>query len=115
MAAHLVALFRPANQPIGLGCLTVVPPDLASTLLEPTVRVAAGLALLALTLALSEPYREARAVPRIGQGAQMVLLLDRSRSMDQPFAGQPGVHALAGRGYESKGQVARRLLSESTR
>lgn len=36
-------------------------------------------------LALCQPYRPAETVPRIGLGAQIVLLLDRSRSMDEPF------------------------------
>jgi mxaC protein len=44
----------------------------------------------------------------------MVLLLDRSSSMDRPFAGGGSQVAtpIAPRGYDSKGQVARRLLAE---
>src|SRR6185295_22245 len=44
------------------------------------------------------------------EGAQIVLLLDRSRSMDEPFGGQPYDNPLVTRGYDSKGKVARRLL-----
>ena len=79
--------------------------------------------------ALAGPYRPESTVERIGQGAEIVLVLDRSRSMDQGFAphrGAPpgargtGPEALTyyitqGRGRESKGQVARRLLAEFTR
>ena len=36
------------------------------------------------------PGLEPQTVERIGQGAQMVLLLDRSSSMDRPFAGSQG-------------------------
>src|SRR5262249_8732086 len=68
-------------------------------------------------------------VERIGRGAEIVLVLDRSRSMDQGFApGRPrnapngtGPEALdyyfsqtPGRLRDSKGKVARQLLAEFT-
>ena len=60
---------------------------------------------------LAGPHRGEYRVERVGRGAEIVLLLDRSRSMDQGFgqrrAGEQPVSA-----RESKGLVARRLLAE---
>jgi mxaC protein len=42
-------------------------------------------AMGATVLALAGPYRPQFSVERVGRGAQTVLLLDRSLSMDQPF------------------------------
>ena len=82
----------------------------------------------ALLFALAGPHRPEYHVERVGQSAEIVLLLDRSRSMDQGFA--PGRALPAGispkspqaldhyfsqapaRLRESKGLVARRLLAE---
>jgi mxaC protein len=91
---------------------------------------AATLALAALALALAGPHRPEYTVERVGQGAEIVLVLDRSRSMDQGFAPNrtppPGLRpnspeALTyyfsqtpGRLRDSKGKVARQLLSEFT-
>jgi mxaC protein len=46
-------------------------------------------------------------IERLGQGAHIVLLLDRSSSMDNTFAGKP-----PGGGEESKAKAARRLLTK---
>jgi mxaC protein len=65
-----------------------------------------------LLLGLSHPFLAATQVERIGEGAQIVLLLDRSRSMDQPFGGQPFENPLDVRNADPKGTIARRVLSE---
>jgi mxaC protein len=112
------------------GWLAHAPVDRASTLLDAALRAAAVLAVVALAVALAGPHLPEYTVQRTGQGAEVVLLLDRSRSMDQGFApGQaPPADARANnaatldfyfsqspaRLKESKGQVARRLLSEFT-
>ncbi|WP_158219778.1 vWA domain-containing protein [Ideonella sp. A 288] len=102
--------------------------DTASELLRWALRALASLAIAALVVALAEPYRPEYEVERVGKGAEIVLLLDRSRSMDQGFAGAPpkgapvkgtGPEALdyyfsqtPGRLRESKGKVARQLLAD---
>lgn len=108
--------------------IAFAPRDAASALLGLALRAAAALAVAALVLALADPHRPEYSVERVGKGAEIVLLLDRSRSMDQGFAGAPG-KAPAGRGPEaidyyfsqgparlrdSKGKVARQLLGEFT-
>src|SRR4029450_12426679 len=92
------------------------------------LRAAAALALAALVFALAGPHRPETTIERIGQGAEIVLVLDRSRSMDEglgsnrnppPNARGNGPEVLnyymTTRSRESKGQVARRLLAEFTR
>ena len=108
--------------------LATLPRDLASDGLALALHAAAALALAGLVLALAEPYRPEYTVERVGRGAEIVLVLDRSRSMDQGFggaraAGAPvrgtGPEALdyysrlrAAQNRESKGQVARQLLGD---
>src|SRR5690606_17389106 len=76
------------------------------------LRSASAAMLAALLLGLSGPFLPASETERIGEGAQIVLLLDRSRSMDQPFGGQSFENPLDNRGADSKGTVARRVLSQ---
>ena len=86
-------------------------------------------ALAALIVAGAGPHLPEHAVPRTGQGAEIVLVLDRSRSMDQGFsrsrppaaARGTGPEALdyytsqsPGRLRESKTQAAHALLADFT-
>jgi mxaC protein len=100
--------------------------DRASQLLQWALRAAAVLALVALIIGLAGPYRPEFEIERVGRGAEIVLVLDRSRSMDQSFGGArsatlrgTGPEALdyysklrANEARETKGVVARRVLSE---
>jgi len=106
----------------------LAPRDRASELLDALLRGAAVLAIAALVIGLAGPFRPEYQVERIGKGAEIMLVLDRSRSMDQAFGGgrpPPGIvkgtgpEALdyymgrwPGRQREIKGKVARQLLSE---
>ncbi len=94
--------------------LSVIPADRLSTFVSLAERGLTSAALAALVLGLSAPFKPTEIVERIGQGAQMVVLLDRSRSMDQPFYQEraPTVPILARPRGDSKGLVARRLLSQ---
>ncbi|MFD0936802.1 vWA domain-containing protein, partial [Methylobacterium trifolii] len=69
---------------------------------------AAGmLAVGGLVLALSGPYRSGETVTRIGIGAQVSMLIDRSGSMNETFAGRQPSGA-----EESKAAASRRLLGD---
>lgn len=107
--------------------LGLLPRDRWSDALAHALRAALVLAIAALVVALAGPYRPEYAVERSGNGAEIVLVLDRSRSMDQGFAGAATGPAPTGTGPEalnyymglqqrrnqaSKGKVARQLLSE---
>jgi len=125
-ALPMLAASAPA---LSNGWLAFAPRDGASRVIGWALRVAAALALAALIVALAGPYRPETTVERIGQGAEIVLVLDRSRSMDQGFASNRSLPAAARgtgpealdyymtqvRTRESKGQAARRLLAEFAR
>jgi len=119
-----------SGEPLRNAWIAFAPRDTASVALGWALRALAALALAALVLAVADPHRPEYTVERIGKGAEIVLLLDRSRSMDQGFAGA-APRAPPGRGNgpemlnfyfsqaparlrESKGQVARQLLAEFT-
>jgi mxaC protein len=122
-------LFARGGEPLSNAWVAYAPRDRASTLLGWALRVLTALAIAALVLAIADPHRPEYTVERVGRGAEIVLLLDRSRSMDQGFAGRrappggrtTGPEALdyyfsqaPARLRESKGKVARQLLSEFT-
>jgi mxaC protein len=125
----LLPLWARSGSAVSNAWVMLMPHDRASDLLQAALRVAAVLALAMLVLAMAGPYRPEYPVERVGKGAEIVLVLDRSRSMDQGFAGArlgagpqvkgTGPEALdyymslsPGRPRDAKGKVARRLLSE---
>jgi len=127
----LLPLWAPAGVPLANGWIRFVPRDAASAFVGWTLRALAALALAVLVLAMAGPYRSEYSVDRLGQGAEIVLVLDRSRSMDQGFAPGRAPPPAAARGLgpealdyytsqtpgrlrESKGLAARRLLGEFT-
>jgi len=119
-----------SGKPLANGWLAIAPRDRASEWAGRALRGTAALALAALVMAMAGPYAPEYSVERVGRGAEIVLVLDRSRSMDLGFA-PGGAPPAAARGTgpealdyyfsqgwsrlrESKGTVARRLLSEFT-
>ena len=94
--------------------LALLPRDRASDAFGVALRALASLAIVSALVALTAPYRGPSSAIRVGEGAEIVVLLDRSRSMDQPFGNPSELHWSDGR-RESKGQTARRLLAEFAR
>jgi len=111
--------------------VSLMPHDRASEALGWLLRGLGVLALAALVVGMAGPYRPEYTVERVGKGAEIVLVLDRSRSMDQGFAGArpagsaggsvkgTGPEAIdfymsqtPGRLRDSKGKVARQMLSD---
>ena len=98
--------------------LAWLPRDRAGTALGRASRLLAVGALLAIALAIAGPMRPETFVQRSGRGAEIVLLIDRSRSMDERMlpADWRTIDPLnlryqaASRG-EPKGKVARELLA----
>ncbi|NML30431.1 vWA domain-containing protein [Paraburkholderia antibiotica] len=70
-------------------------------------RGCATLAIASLVVGLAQPGRSQLQVLRTGSGAQILILMDRSASMDEPM-GSKGVEAPRG---ESKNKVARAALT----
>ncbi|TXM72690.1 VWA domain-containing protein [Methylobacterium sp. WL12] len=87
--------------------LSAAPLDGPSRMIATALTLAGILALAGLVTALAGPYRRGETVTRIGIGAQVSMLIDRSGSMNETFAGrQPSG------GEESKAAASRRLLGE---
>jgi len=125
----LLPLWATRGQALPNAWVAQLPRDPLSDALQLVLRLAAVLAIAALVLGMAGPYAPEVVVERTGRGAEIVLVLDRSRSMDESFAGSRSGPAPKGTGpealayystlraneaRESKGKVARRLLSEFT-
>jgi mxaC protein len=122
----LLPLFARVRGALSNAWVEMLARDRASQVLQGVLRGAAVLALAAVIFSIAGPYRPEYEVERVGRGAEIVLLLDRSRSMDQSFGGGrnpsirgTGPEALdyysklrANEARETKGVVARRVLSE---
>jgi mxaC protein len=87
----------------------LLPPDPLSDLLAWLLRLSAMLAMAGQVLGMAGLHLRGQSVERIGRGAEIVLLLDRSNSMDNSFAGRAPNGA---DGEESKSAAARRLLTD---
>jgi len=87
--------------------LALIPADPFSTAIALGLRLCAVAAIAALVLGLAGLHQTERSRERIGYGANIVLLLDRSSSMDNTFAGK----APDGEN-EAKAAAARRFLGE---
>jgi mxaC protein len=85
--------------------LDSLPDDPLSRIISLGLRAAGAVAFAALSLGLAGLHLPGGHVERLGTGANIALVIDRSSSMDYSFADS------AGGDQESKAQVARRLLT----
>ncbi|MGH8751257.1 MAG: vWA domain-containing protein [Burkholderiales bacterium] len=112
----LLPLLAGGNRLLVYSWLEPLPRDRVADALNWLLRLAACVALAAIILGLAGLYRSEAQVERIGRGAQIVVLLDRSRSMDESLfsSRRPEEYtpAFGGHRPDSKGKVARRLLAD---
>lgn len=113
----LLPLLRRTPDTVNYSSLALVPSDPLSSALGWLLRIVAAAVMLAIVLGLAGLHRPQVPVERIGTGAEIVVLLDRSGSMDEPLRSKDAPVALFGTDgsaadSESKGRVARRLLAE---
>lgn len=88
--------------------VALAPQDKLSDLAGWLLRLLSVMAIALLVLALAGPRGPEQQIARLGKGAQTVLVIDRSASMDDPFAGSEGSR----RAGESKSAAARRLIAQ---
>jgi mxaC protein len=88
--------------------LDMVPRDRFSDYADLAVRCLVALLLIVLVLALASPQGPEVQVQKIGKGAQTAVVIDRSVSMEHPFAGE----STSGRMAEIKAAAARRLITD---
>jgi len=103
----LLPLFNSGMRSSPNAYLILLPADPVSTSLSWGLRLLAMSAIAALVLGMAGLHRTEHSIERIGHGAHIVLLLDRSNSMDNSFAGRA-----PNGGEESKASAARRLLTD---
>jgi len=80
--------------------------DFISRVISIFFKVVSTIIILLLILSLSEPYADQKTILKKGKGAQIGLVLDRSASMDDPFAGGDNNKAVG----ETKSAAASRLI-----
>ena len=102
----LASLFRATAYP----SLAGMPADSVSGVASFALRFCGAVAIAAIVLGLAGPYLTGRTVERFGTGANIVLLIDRSESMNSTFAGRRPAA-----GEETMASAAARLLSDFVR
>ncbi|MBS0235312.1 MAG: VWA domain-containing protein [Proteobacteria bacterium] len=103
----LVPFFLGMQQQNDYPSLTAVPQDGLSRAITWALRFAGSVAIGGLILGLSGIALREHKIERFGQGAHIVLLIDRSSSMNDTFAGRQPSGA-----EESKSAAAKRLLKD---
>lgn len=103
----LLPLFNSGMRTSPAPWTALIPGDTLSAFVVCCLRLCAVAAIAGLVLGIAGLHRTEQRIERIGHGAHIVLLLDRSSSMDNTFAGR------APNGSdESKATAARRLLTD---
>ncbi len=96
-----------AQRVVPVAALDAGPADPLSRAVGWVLRIAGALALAGLIVGIAGPYRRGETVTRTGIGAQVSILVDRSGSMNETFAGRQPSGA-----EESKAAASRRLLGD---
>lgn len=88
--------------------LEIAPVDRLSEIANLVVKTISALIFFCIVLALAGPQGSDKKIQKVGKGAQTVFVIDRSVSMDHPFAGDSS----SGRAAEIKSMAARRLITK---
>lgn len=89
-----------------------VPDDPVSKVIGFARKLLVSIALACLILSLTGPYVPEKKIERIGEGAEVVVLVDRSRSMDNAFAIKGQLLMASVGKSDSKRRVATKYLLE---
>lgn len=101
-------LYIPLQTAIPYSSTDLIPDDSLSRVGDWFIRLIAANALAIIIFGISGPYQKEQQIEKIGTGAHIVLLLDRSASMNERFSDR----YTGGRSSETKGQYAQKLLAE---
>jgi mxaC protein len=91
-----------------------VPADPMSKIIGLCLKTLASIVIASLIFTLAGPFVPEKKVERVGKGAEVVILVDRSRSMDDPFSTRGkalAVNRTVGKG-DSKRRIAKKYLLE---
>src|SRR5690606_8663012 len=87
--------------------LQMMPEDQLSDRLNLSIKVITSLMLVSIVIAMASPRGADDVIQHTGKGAQTAMVIDRSVSMDHPFAGDSSGHAA-----EIKSATARRIIMQ---
>ncbi len=104
----VIPWLRHGQATLAYSSLSQVPEDALSDWIDRGLKLMACGTFACLAIGISGPYLREQWVERIGTGAHIALLLDRSSSMNENFTGR----YLGAKATESKSAMARKLLSE---
>ncbi|WP_354683830.1 vWA domain-containing protein [Cupriavidus necator] len=110
----LLPLRRRRDDMLAFPSLAWLPPDRIGRAAGVLWRGLAVVAMAGTIIGLASPGRSESLVPRTGHGAEIVILLDRSASMNAAIVAEGEQAALRTHG-ETKGDVARELLTRFVR
>ncbi len=102
------------NQDKTVAWSNFVPVDSLSNVIGIALKALASIVIASLILTLAGPYVPEQTIERVGSGAEVVILVDRSRSMDDPFSTRGkalAVNRTVGKG-DSKRRIAKKYLME---
>jgi len=88
--------------------MNLLPKDRLSDLLGLLLKILAAIAISFAVIGIAKPVSNIQHIERVGVGAQLVLVFDRSASMDDPFSGAEA----SGNAGETKAQAAERLITK---
>lgn len=88
--------------------VAMLPHDPLSNLIGLLLKILAAVSLFCIILGLASPHSLEQKVERIGVGAQIGMVIDRSASMDDPFAGGTSDDRVG----ETKSVAASRLMTD---
>lgn len=103
----IVPFWFKGNQGQMYSWLEIMPVDRFSDIANYVVKAIISLLLVSIIFSLSQPQGATKKVQKVGKGAQTVFVIDRSVSMDHPFAGDN----TSGHAAEIKSAAARRLIT----
>lgn len=107
----LLPLWPRRRHTLDYACIDWLPRDGLGDAVLRGGRIAAALAMLAAIVGVAGIGQPATELQRTGRGAEIAIVLDRSRSMDEPLVPK-GRQPVIDSSHESKGHVARRLLGD---
>jgi mxaC protein len=108
----LLPFFAPTGRPASHPWLGLVSSDQWSRLIDVTLRLLTALVVSLLIVGLAAPFDANVYELRVTKGAEIVILFDKSRSMDQPFYTKNETRHRGDGSIPSKGKVARNALAE---
>ncbi|QGM96725.1 vWA domain-containing protein [Methylocystis parvus] len=98
-------LLRSTLRASSIPSLQCLPADSVSDLVDAVLKLVGVTALLASLIGAAGPFFPEEEIERVAEGAQIVMLIDRSGSMNETFAGRN-----PSGGEESKAAAAKRIL-----